>query len=301
MAFNINGFRNHFTRYGEFAKADKFEVHITIPNSIGDNVDNIDRIKDLKIDSRELALQCEAAEFPGRNISTVDFVHYGLTERLPHFNSYGPVTLTFYCNGEFTEKKFFDYWLDSIIPNESGLARYSSLGFYSDIKIIQYSQIADAGGEFVEKQEASLDERIWETVKNAGKDIGKSAIEKIAGAPFEGIRGIFQEANGLPKYNEKTFTPRKVYECRLENAFPVAISPLNLSWSDDGIHRLQVTFVYKRWSNVGEGSVKSYGDPNIGTSNFGDVLRPLDQRIRDTIVNQGFKATKKFVLGKLNF
>jgi hypothetical protein len=301
MAFKVNEFRNHFTKYGEFAKEDKFEVIITIPNSISNNDDVNSKFKELMIDSRGLTFQCEAAELPGRALSTIDFVHYGFTERVPHYNVYSPVTFTFYCNGQMTEKKFFDYWLDTMVPNKNGLARYFDSGYQSDVEIIQYSQIADTGGEYVEKNKASLDERVWDTVKNAGIDIGKSAIEKIAGVPFEGIRGIFQEANGLPKYNEQNFKYKKIYRCKLEQAFPFAISPLQLSWGTDGVHRVQVTFAYKKWVNLENGEIKTYGDPNIGESNFGDVLRPLDERIRDTIVNQGFKATKKFILGKLNF
>ena len=37
------------------------------------------------------------------------------------------------------------------------------------------------------------------------------------------------------------------YTVALLEAFPTAIAPMALNWSDDGIHRMQVTFKYRKW------------------------------------------------------
>jgi hypothetical protein len=39
----------------------------------------------------------------------------------------------------------------------------------------------------------------------------------------------------------------RIYNCTLIEAIPTAISPLSLNWGDDGIHRLQVNFAFKKW------------------------------------------------------
>jgi hypothetical protein len=177
MAFNIQNFIGHIGKYNELARADKFDVTIPLPRSL----------RAEQFGSRELQFQCEAAELPGRNITMIEYRHHAFTERVPHITNFTDVNLTFLCNNRFEEKKFFDKWLNSMIPINTGLVKYyfSDSGensFTSEIKIRQYD-----------------------------------------------------------------LTGKKIYNCTLIEAIPTAISPLTLSWSDDTIHRLQVSFSFKKW------------------------------------------------------
>lgn len=48
-------------------------------------------------------------------------------------------------------------------------------------------------------------------------------------------------------------SPKPTYQIYFEKAYPIAINPLALAWSDmDSLHRLQVTFAYDRWYRMGE-------------------------------------------------
>ena len=62
--------------------------------------------------SRYLALQCEAAEFPGKTLLTQDSKIYGPTFKVPYQTQYGDTTLTFLCTNEFYERKLFERWMD---------------------------------------------------------------------------------------------------------------------------------------------------------------------------------------------
>ena len=72
-------------------------------------------------------------------------------------------------------------------------------------------------------------------------------------------------------------TPEKSYIVSLYNAFPISISPLQLNWSDDGIHRMTVTFKYDYWDTQ---AFSTYDERNNGLRSYGDAL---DASIRDKI------------------
>ena len=40
---------------------------------------------------------------------------------------------------------------------------------------------------------------------------------------------------------------KQIYIVELQDAFPVGIAPMALSWSDDGFHRLGVSFAYQKY------------------------------------------------------
>jgi len=93
--------------------------------------------------SRYLALQCEAAELPGRTIMTQEAKVYGPTYKVPYQSQYGDgtITLTFICTNEFWERKLFDRWLESINPSDTNNVRFpkdEATRYMTPIKVIQY-------------------------------------------------------------------------------------------------------------------------------------------------------------------
>jgi hypothetical protein len=93
--------------------------------------------------SRYLALQCEAAELPGRTLMTQEAKVYGPTYKVPYQSQYGDgtITLTFICTNEFWERKLFDRWLESINPSDTNNVRFpkdETTRYMTPIKVIQY-------------------------------------------------------------------------------------------------------------------------------------------------------------------
>jgi hypothetical protein len=81
--------------------------------------------------------------------------------------------------------------------------------------------------------------------------------------------------NQFAEYASESNTAQVIYSVDFYEAFPTAIAPLSLNWSDDGIHRLAVTFRYEYWSTE-----KTSGStpPRIGTRSTSDAPIPGDLR-----------------------
>ena len=91
--------------------------------------------------SRNLALQCEAAELPGKTMTTADVKIYGPTFKVPYQTQYSDTSLTFLCTNEFYERKLFDRWMEAIHPTDTNNLRYpkgDKTRYMTNIKIIQY-------------------------------------------------------------------------------------------------------------------------------------------------------------------
>jgi hypothetical protein len=91
--------------------------------------------------SRNLALQCESAELPGKTLTTADVKIYGPTYKVPYQTQYGDTSLTFLCTNEFYERKLFDRWMEAIHPTDTNNLRFPKgdiSRYMTNIKIIQY-------------------------------------------------------------------------------------------------------------------------------------------------------------------
>ena len=61
--------------------------------------------------TRKVGLQCEAIEFPGRNLDTApDTNIYGPSREIVQGYSYAEITATFRMSADYKEKKFFETW-----------------------------------------------------------------------------------------------------------------------------------------------------------------------------------------------
>jgi hypothetical protein len=93
--------------------------------------------------SRYLALQCEAAELPGKSLATQEVKIYGPTFKVPYQTQYGDASFTFLCTNDFFERKLFDRWIEAIHPSDTNNLRYpkgQSTRYMCNIKIIQYDE-----------------------------------------------------------------------------------------------------------------------------------------------------------------
>lgn len=218
--FMVDEFVGNFNAHREVSKADKFNVVITIPDVLSNRQSNEWSTE------RELTLQCEVAEFPGRDINMIEYRHYGFIRRIPHSNQYGIASFTFYCAGDMHEKKFFDSWLDNMLPTKTGFVIYP------------------------EKDDGT---KIYET--------------PISINQYDSMGSL-------------------VYECKLFDAVPTSVSQLNLDWNNDSVHRLTVTFAFRKWFSPGTDHIGADKaliedvDPSQANDNESDELSEIkiDQR-----------------------
>ena len=131
--FNVNNFRNHFAKHEDYAKSSRFEVRIGAPSSQRDLVSLADGLR----------FQCEASELPGYNINTVDNRIYGVPNPVASTATFSDITMTFICAGDMWEKKFFDAWMDVIVPIDNYNPRYKD-DYSGVIYINQYTDISSS-------------------------------------------------------------------------------------------------------------------------------------------------------------
>lgn len=51
------------------------------------------------------------------------------------------------------------------------------------------------------------------------------------------------------RVNQYDLGTKSSYSVDLIDTFPIAVNPLQLDWSSDGVHKLTVTFAYTKWRN----------------------------------------------------
>lgn len=175
MSFSPNLFLSHIRAKSGLAKPSRFEVVLPIPPYVSDFVGNsiIEKILNFPNSvfndvsdainsaigssgpqdeysksgnsslSRYLALQCEAAELPGRTLATADAKIYGPTFKVPYQSQYADMNLTFLSTNDFFERKLFDRWIEAIHPSDTNNLRYpkgDKSRYMCNVKIIQYDE-----------------------------------------------------------------------------------------------------------------------------------------------------------------
>ena len=178
--------------------------------------------------SRYLALQCEQAELPGRDLKTTSVKIYGPAFQVPVATEYKNLALTFICTNDFYERKLFDRWLECIHPSDTNNFRFAkgnNTRYMTNIQVIQYD-------DFI----------------------------------------------------------KKIYVVELIDAFPVAIAPQQLSWTEDNFHRLSVSFAYQRYRVVYEGS---YDLASAAQALFGVKAAPFFDKAGNSINNTIGKTLAK--------
>ena len=172
MSFSPNLFLSHINGKGGLARPCRYEVIIPLPAYIGSAIGNSVLEKILNFPNsifsdvsdainqaiggggtnnganptitRYLALQCEAAELPGRTLETADARIYGPSFKVPYRMQYSDTNFTFLCTNDFYERKLFDRWMDAIIPSDTNNPRFpksNASRYLTNIKIIQYDDI----------------------------------------------------------------------------------------------------------------------------------------------------------------
>lgn len=161
-----------------------------------------------------LLYACDAAEFPGRGFQVTEVRYYGPKQVMPSNTTYGDgINLSFICRSDTLERQFFDDWMDIINPPTSYHFKYPE-EYWTDIEVFQYPEYGSMSG---------------------------------AELKGESIPGIPRIANAANK-----FTYEPIYAWKLMKAWPVMMTPQQVTWADSDVLRLQVSFAYKNWTRQGD-------------------------------------------------
>ena len=65
---------------------------------------------------------------------------------------------------------------------------------------------------------------------------------------------------------------KQIYAVELIDAFPIAIAPQTVNWSEDGFHRLTIQFAYQKYRTIYDGN---YDIGAAATALFGSAATKL--------------------------
>lgn len=102
--FSVSGFVARISDKG-LARTNRFRVIFVTPPITGNAEDY-----------RQISLNCEAAELPGRDLTTSDARIYGPSFKMPYMTNYNDISFTFLCDASLVEKRVFDEWISAINP-----------------------------------------------------------------------------------------------------------------------------------------------------------------------------------------
>jgi hypothetical protein len=115
---SVSSFKSQFTK--DLARANKFKVVMPIIESNNTPI-----------------FTCHIAQLPGKTFATMEQKTYGPLEKFPYLATYNDIDLTFYVDGNMTEKIFMDQWMNLVTNNTTNDIGYKS-GYAKQIEIYQY-------------------------------------------------------------------------------------------------------------------------------------------------------------------
>lgn len=213
----VDAFLANYALHADFAKASKFAVLIFPPPGltrsgglfgglIGQNA--LTEKFAGGVNTASLAFQCESAVLPGYQINTVEQKIWGAPFTGAATPVFEPIQLTFICAGDMWERKYFEDWMELILPRES-----------------KKNELKD-----------KLREQYWREAPDGLQKDRPPFSASYRDQYVTTIQVIQFHDTGIPSVRYK-----------FEEAFPVDMNPQPLNWGDDNIHRLQMTFHYRTY------------------------------------------------------
>jgi len=131
-------FQALYSKWGDLAKSSRFLVMVTVPPAISNA--NINGGSKLKFSTPDLTFLCESAELPGRGFMNSDLRYYGPNFKIPYQSTYEDVNMTFLCRDQFTEREFFDNWMEYINPSDTYDFSYRA-SYIGQVRVYQMSDL----------------------------------------------------------------------------------------------------------------------------------------------------------------
>lgn len=255
MPFAPNEFISHIKSRGGPAKTNRFQSIIPIPKIVGKEVEEPstfskfaeavnnpggfatglvtdalnkktkgeeEKIKNsLPQISRFLSLQCETTNFPSKSLQVATAKTYGPVFKVPTAVEYGNFTMTFLCTNDFYERKVFEKWIETIMPQTTNDFRFPKgdspeNSYYSEISVFQYDDFVRQvyGIKLKDAFPISIQDQVlnWAddnfhrlTVNFAYQKYtsiyeGKFDPEAIAAAAIGGLSGFIPNVNNILQF-----------------------------------------------------------------------------------------------------
>lgn len=186
---------------------------------------------------RGFSMFCESVEFPGKNVQATDYKIAGYNRiRVPYSREYPEVTLTFIHNIDVPVYDIFSYWVDFISNEFTSVNNRYFNEIVTDFTLLQYSEFPDApyqrfGG--------------LSSILNSIDKINRNLLD--SNRLFKVTDIAQQFINNLTNVSGLNYSKQPYYLVSFKDAYPLSFASMPSNWSDEGFHRLSVTFTYESY------------------------------------------------------
>jgi len=211
MPFNVSTFSSVISDSG-IARPSLFECEIA-KSPIVDKLSNFGRT------AQQLTFRIETVNLVGRNITTLDQNYHGPVRSMAYRQAQQNCTMTIILSEDMREREFFMQWQDYALGqarvdrNGRVYPNMFDTGYYDDyVGTVNIKQYSYGNPKTLPRQ----------------TELESEAVQK-------GVIGT-ENLNTEAKYLK--------YVISLEEAYPVSVNDINMSWIEEGYARLQVEFKY---------------------------------------------------------
>lgn len=219
MPFNIAEFNANIARTG-IGRTNFFEGFI-----VGGPGQNLGRNSIIRYGSNDTRFRIESLNLPGRTLVTLDQNYHGPVRQMPYRSTYQPCTMTVILSQDYREREMFMRWQDYMI------------GHY---------RTAYNRSDYV----AQFDSKYYDdSVGTVVIQCYSNPMPRPATAPLPRTQNVQGQSPVIePNPIGKTPTQSKYelqYTIILEEAYPINVNDIALSWGDEGYARLQIEMRYR--------------------------------------------------------
>lgn len=170
----------------------------------------------------------ESVTLPQRSFNTAPYTPWGPVLQLPVRREYGECAMSFIIYQDWAERRYFERWMDSIIPRET-TENADPVGISTSERILGPTIGGIIGG-------------------TSGRTISTSKYADFSN-PFNRITGTVQI---YPLTIDSNKTQNGIQSCNitLVDAFPLTITPTQLSSEATGYSTFVVIFAFKEYKFI---------------------------------------------------
>lgn len=262
------------------SRQERFFVDFSFAKSI-----NITQSGDIVLESlpsefAKIRLLCDNITLPTKIINNKTLRINGLTERRVSTLDYGEnITLDFMVDAKYDVRQFFENWMNLCVSSrETG----NEVNFYNKYALpINLYALMPAGIPGEKYLNLNLDNINGLRDIADGAGIASGVLRKTIGFGLNKANNFIAKKKGelLNAVERRTAGIRNVgalglardllteeenivFNIVLRDCWPINISPIPMSWSNPGVGRLSVTFVYKSYKSNYETNINSDLSPN---------------------------------------
>lgn len=247
MSYSIDQFKAVLSLERGLASANMYRV--VLPTLAGKTTMNGTPIQGYS--NETINLICKATSLPGRQVMTLDR-QMGMTNvKVAHGFAVQDVALTFQCTNSYMIRRYFEDWQSLAISNFQGVQYHS--GYFNDYtQNVRIAQIRKPESFVVKNFDLGFDLNLPPAIRDSLPTIGGVDLGDLTEGRFD--IAIVSDEN-------------VVYECLLQNAFPVSLTEISMTNEPDQISEFTVSLAYKNWFDISPGTTETLSDTILDAIN----------------------------------